>query len=157
MRYEEAASLRWIDVDFDKQVLHIREHGGFKPKTKNANRTIPISDRLLTELVDLKKNPYSTELVFATKSGGTITQHAAIYRCKKAAKQAGIERVAKLHKFRSSFASHLVQKGVKIQDVSKLLGHSSISETEIYAYLAPDDMHIQVNVICSVDIKITTK
>lgn len=49
--------------------------------------------------------------------------------------KAGIE-VAKLHKFRHTFASHLVQMGVKIQDVSKLLGHASIKETEVYAYLA---------------------
>lgn len=71
-------------------------------------------------------------------------------------RKAGIE-TAKLHKFRSSFASHLVIQGAMIQEVSKLLGHSSIRETEIYAHLAPDCMHSQVNLICHVNINITTK
>ena len=152
MRYDEAASLRWIDVDFEQNVLHVREREGFQPKTKNAIRSIPISDRLLRVLQELKEKPYSTTFVFATETGRKIPERTALTKCKAAAAKAGIE-VAKLHKFRSSFASHLVMKGVLIQDVSRLLGHHSISETEAaYAYLVPTGMKPQVNVICQVNI-----
>ncbi len=152
MRFNEAASLRWEDVDFKKRVLHVHERSDFDVKTPNANRTIPISERLYEELEKLRKEPYSEDFVFATKTGRQIPERTALDKCKKAAKKAGI-KVAKLHKFRHTFASHLVQMGVKIQDVSKLLGHSSIKETEVYAYLAPDGMHLQVNIICNVKIK----
>lgn len=104
------------------------------------------SDRGVVLVVD------SSFFVFATETGRKIPERTALAKCKAAAAKAGIER-AKLHKFRSSFASHLVMAGVLIQDVSRLLGHHSISETESgYAYLAPSQMKPQVNVICQVDI-----
>lgn len=152
MRYDEAASLRWIDVDFKQNLIHVRQRPGFQPKTKNAIRSIPISDRLLTMLKELEAKPYSETYVFATETGRKIPERTALAKCKAAAAKAGIER-ARLHLFRSSFASHLVMSGVLIQDVSRLLGHHSIKETEdAYAYLAPDRMKPQVNVICQVDI-----
>ena len=45
-----------------------------------------------------------------------------------------------LHKLRHTFASHLVQNGVDLYRVSKLLGHTSIKMTEIYAHLTPSDI-----------------
>ena len=114
--------------------------------------SIPISDRLLVVLTELKEKPYSETFVFATVTGRKIPERTALAKCKSAAAKAGIER-AKLHKCRSSFASHFVMSGVLIQDVSRLLGHHSISETEAaYAYLVPTGMKPQVNVICQVDI-----
>ncbi|MBN1448068.1 MAG: tyrosine-type recombinase/integrase [Bacteroidetes bacterium] len=84
-------------------------------------------------------------------------ERSGLAKCKAAGVKAGIER-AKLHKFRSSFASHLVMKGVLIQDVSRLWGHHSIKETEdVYAYLVPTGMKPPVNVICQVDIDGTKK
>ena len=46
-----------------------------------------------------------------------------------------------MHKLRHTFASQLVQNGVELYTVSKLLGHSSIQMTEIYAHLAPRTLH----------------
>jgi integrase/recombinase XerD len=112
---------------------------------------------LLAVLNELKEKPYSDTFVFATETGRKIPERTALTKCKAAAAKAGIERV-KLHKFRSSFASHQVMSGVLIQDVSRLLGHHSISETEAaYAYLSPSRMQPQVNVICQIDIKKTIK
>ncbi len=55
------------------------------------------------------------------------------------AKAAGVDSF--LHKLRHTFASQLVQNGVELYTVSKLLGHSSIQMTEIYAHLAPAHLH----------------
>lgn len=158
MRFNECATLRWEDVDFDARVLHVRTRPGFKPKTKHATRAIPMSDRLFEALQELRRKPYSETLVFATETGKKIPQTTALEKCKRAARDAGIERPVKVHMLRASFASHLTSRGALIQDVSRLLGHHSIQETEdAYAYLSPDRMHSQVNLICHVEINITIK
>ena len=48
-------------------------------------------------------------------------------------------KTGNIHTFRHTFASHLVQSGVSIYKVSKLLGHHSVKQTEIYAHLAPSE------------------
>ena len=158
MRFNECATLRWEDVDFDTRVVHLRTRPGFKPKTKHVTRAIPMSDRLFVALQELRRKPDSETLVFATETGKKIPQTTALEKCKRAAREAGIERPVKVHMLRASFASHLTSRGALIQDVSRLLGHHSIQETEdAYAYLSSDRMHSQVNLICHVDINITTK
>ncbi len=55
---------------------------------------------------------------------------------------------ATIHTLRHTFASRLVQAGVSIAKVSKLLGHSSVQTTEIYAHLAPNEVSVEaVNVL----------
>jgi site-specific recombinase XerD len=54
--------------------------------------------------------------------------------------QAGVENLTKLHTLRHTFASHLVMSGVDLLTVKKLMGHSDIQTTMIYAYLAPDHL-----------------
>ncbi|MBR2081500.1 MAG: tyrosine-type recombinase/integrase [Elusimicrobiaceae bacterium] len=58
---------------------------------------------------------------------------------KRIAKAAGVDSF--LHKLRHTFASQLVQNGVELYTVSKLLGHSSIQMTEIDAHLTPRTLH----------------
>ena len=52
--------------------------------------------------------------------------------------KAGFDPIYTFHSTRHTFASHLVQKGVSLYIVSKLLGHSDIKTTEIYAHLSPE-------------------
>ncbi|MCK5127302.1 MAG: tyrosine-type recombinase/integrase [candidate division Zixibacteria bacterium] len=56
------------------------------------------------------------------------------------AEKAGIKNLTKLHTLRHTFASHLVMKGVDLPTVVKLMGHSDIQTTMIYAHLAPDHL-----------------
>jgi len=56
------------------------------------------------------------------------------------AKKAGIDNFTQIHALRHTFASHLVMKGVDLPTVQKLMGHSDIQITMIYAHLAPNHL-----------------
>ena len=82
--------------------------------------------------------------VFCEKNGSQLKTKLR-ERLIRIAKQAGIEDLTKLHTLRHTFASHLVMKGVDLPTVQKLMGHSDIQTTMIYAHLAPDHLADAVN------------
>lgn len=67
--------------------------------------------------------------------------------CKAIATSAGINGRVFLHKFRHTFASHLIQNGVAVGAIQKPLGHSSIVETMVYAHLRTESLHNQVGIL----------
>ena len=70
-----------------------------------------------------------------------MNQQFISHKIKKIIKQAGINQQLNFHSLRHTFASWLVQAGVSIYEVSKLLGHSNIRTTEIYAHLEIGNLH----------------
>jgi site-specific recombinase XerD len=66
---------------------------------------------------------------------------------KKYIREVGLVEQFTFHSLRHTFASHLVQKGVSLYIVSKLLGHSDMKTTEIYAHLAPETFLDVVNIL----------
>ena len=70
----------------------------------------------------------------------------------EAIKKTGVKRTS-FHSLRHTFASWLVQKEVRIQAVSKLLGHSSIKTTEIYAHLNNENLRKSTDVLDKIDLE----
>ena len=155
MRKGELENLTWADVDLKRRQIRIEAKAHWKPKT--GERHIPISDSLLTLLKKLRKeweagekrgggkgtHPES-DLVFPLKP----TAHSHNYlrtELIKIAKKAELGDFTKLHTLRHTFASHLVMQGVDLTTVQKLLGHTDIEMTMIYAHLAPDHLSAAVN------------
>ena len=147
-RIEELAHLTWDNVDMKNKLIHIRARGEFKPKTEKSERTIPMNDILYDLIVQISSNKLSDIYPFCSIEGKILRERRLLDACKKYAGKAGITTKAKLHKFRSTFASHLVQSGVPLERVQELLGHSTITETQKhYAKLKTDMMHDDVNKI----------
>jgi len=145
MRKAELENLEWEDVDLKRRKIKIRRKEFWQPKT--GEREIPISDKLHKLLVRLKvSNDKSIEsnFVFPDSSGGIIRTKLR-ERLIRIAKEADIEGLTKLHTLRHTFASQLVMSGVDLPTVMKLMGHSDIQTTMIYAHLAPDHLADAVN------------
>ena len=134
LRRDELTNLTWADVDLQRRVVAVQAKDGWHPKDYEV-RHIPMAPRLheLLKSLPRKDNPW----VFSTSNDGPHLGHILSRDFRKLLKFCGIKG-ASLHTLRHTFASHLVMKGTDVYTVQKLLGHSSIKTTEIYAHLAPD-------------------
>lgn len=75
------------------------------------------------------------DYVFLNRRGKQLTRVMVFYVIKQAVKQAGITKNISPHTFRHSFATHLVEGGADLRAVQEMLGHESITTTEIYTHL----------------------
>jgi integrase/recombinase XerD len=108
----------------------------------NKERLIPISPRALkeTDLYLLDRNSLSIQsgnedVLFLNRRGKMLTRNMVFTIIKELAKDAGIQKSVSPHTFRHSFATHLVEGGADLRAVQEMLGHESITTTEIYTHL----------------------
>jgi len=149
MRLSELASLQWTAVDLASQVLHVCNSDVFTTKNRR-NRGIPMSDEVV-QLLTFRKDRAGSELVFNLK-GRRMTKDYISKKFKRYVRRSGLGERLHFHSLRHTFASWLVQDGVSIYEVQRLLGHSSIAVTETYSHLQPQALHHTVNrIFVSVD------
>lgn len=134
LRRGEIAQLRWVDVDFNNEQIYVA------PDKTERHRFVPMTVTLKKALEKAQKGP-KTEFVINIGYGAGKKRYTKDYLTsyyKQIARKAKVDSF--LHKLRHTYASQLVQNGVDLYSVSKLLGHSSVKMTEIYAHLVPDTL-----------------
>lgn len=136
LRNGEIINLTWKNLKLDSQNPRIIITSGEKWTTKTGNtRSIPLSKNA-QKIIENQKDKHK-EFVFTDEKGNPVTKDLPLKRIKKALKKIGLE--GNVHKFRHTFASHfMMKKAGTIYELSKLLGHTSIETTEIYAHLDPE-------------------
>ena len=144
MRRGELLNLRWSDVDLSRRVIQIQSNATFRTK-RGKQRAIPMSD-VAFNLMSSKAGRVTGEYVFTTK-GWKINGDHATKKLKKYVVDAKLPRGLHFHSLRHTFASWLVQSGVSLYEVQKLLGHSNIAVTQVYSHLQPEHLHDTVNKI----------
>ena len=135
LRRGEIVNLTWQDIDLSKKIITIQPKENWHPKTFEC-RDIPISQDLFKIL---QKQTNKKGFVALTEDNKPFTLAGIGSHFIKFTKKLGLK--GSLHTLRHTFASHLVQNGVDLYTVSKLLGHSSIKTTEIYAHLSPNTFY----------------
>jgi len=148
MSQEEILKLRWQSVDFFRKTITTR-----RQKTEKT-RTIPINHTALSLLKRrMKIKPLNgSDYIFFNNAGNMIDAGKLKRVFIKTVKEAEIINF-RFHDLRHTFATRLVQKGVDLYKVSKLLGHVDISTTQRYAHHYPESLRDGVEVLDKLSVK----
>lgn len=136
LRVSEVIGLELTNMYLDVGFIRVIGKG-------NKERLVPIGDeaaRYITLYKDtirchMKPAKGQENIVFLNKRGSSLSRVMIFYIIKEAAMQAGIEKNIHPHTLRHSFATHLVEGGADLRAVQEMLGHESITTTEIYTHL----------------------
>jgi integrase/recombinase XerD len=136
LRVSELIDLRLSNLFFDVGFIKVIGKG-------NKERLVPIGGEAIkfiqlymeTERVHIKPAPQQENFVFLNRRGKKLTRVMIFLLIKEFAAQAGIEKNISPHTFRHSFATHLLEGGADLRAIQDMLGHESITTTEIYTHL----------------------
>jgi site-specific recombinase XerD len=140
LRRGELLAMQWDWVDLSRRVLTVQNSAHFTTKNKRA-RVVPLCDEVLAVLLSRRERMSSEGGPVFHWHGQPLSEERVSRKLKTAIVKAGLPTGLHWHSLRHSFASWLVQGGVSLYQVGKLLGHSSTTVTEKYAHLVPSDMH----------------
>jgi len=139
LRVSELVTLQLSKLYLDLGFIRVRGKG-------DKERLVPIGDSAvdyinlyrLTTRQQIVPQKGKEDFLFLNKRGGPLSRVMVFYIIRDLAKAAGLQKTVSPHTFRHSFATHLIEGGADLRAVQEMLGHSSITTTEIYTHLDRD-------------------
>ncbi len=146
LRVSELVSLKITDLHLNEDYIKIVGKG-------NKERLVPIGKVAKKLILNYKQNTRShlkikkeaEDFLFLNRRGGRLSRVMVFYVIKDLAEKTGIKKTLGPHTFRHSFATHLVEGGADLRAVQEMLGHESITTTEIYTHL--DKQFLRDNIL----------
>lgn len=136
LRVSELVGLKVSDIIFETRTLRCRGKG-------NKERIVPIGEYALEVLQNYLEHDrerlrgkHKTEVLFLNSRGTALTRQGVWDILKKWAQTHGVQENIYPHKFRHSFATHLLDHGADLRSVQEMLGHADIATTQIYTHLS---------------------
>jgi integrase/recombinase XerD len=139
LRVSEAITLKISCLYFNNGFIRVIGKGNKErliPIGRDAIKFITIYVETIRTLQPIAKG--FEDFLFLNRFGKGLSRVMIFYIIKDAAKKAGISKTVSPHTFRHSFATHLVEGGADLRAVQEMLGHESITTTEIYTHLDRD-------------------
>ncbi len=131
LRVGEAVKIKIEDFDVNGKTLHVKNGKGSK------DRIVNLSEKFICDFMRfVNGKAYGYLFLSAHRIGNHISTRTAEKIVKNALRKASITKKAHPHTLRTSFATHLIENGIDISYVQKLLGHSRISTTQGYIRLS---------------------
>lgn len=135
LRVSELVNLELAKVYFDEQYVLVLGKG-------NKERIVPMDQTAIDAIMDylpdrnaLDIKPGEDHILFLNRRGHRLTRVMIFYIVRRLAELAGIRKTISPHTLRHSFATHLLEGGANLRAIQQMLGHESISTTEIYIHI----------------------
>jgi integrase/recombinase XerD len=141
LRVSELITLKISDLFFDEGFIKVTGKG-------DKQRFVPIGDATI-KYIELYRNeirvhqdinPIAKDTIFLNRRGKPLTRAMIFTIVKRLAVKAGIKKTISPHTFRHSFATHLLENGANLRAIQQMLGHESITTTEVYTHI--DKTHL---------------
>lgn len=136
LRVSELTTLKISDLHFDEGFISVVGKG-------NKQRLVPINP-VTQKYIELYKDevrihqkiaPKASDILFLNRRGNSLTRAMIFTIVRQLTEKAGIIKKISPHTFRHSFATHLLENGADLRAIQQMLGHESITTTEIYTHL----------------------
>lgn len=137
LRKSEGINLDVSDILFERKLLYVRKaknnYERYVPATKSNLRYL---EQWISNGRNLLLPEYSKETaLFISERGNRISEGMMYLRLKALEQKAGIQKEIGLHTLRHSIATHLLQKGMALENIALLLGHRCLDSTQIYTHI----------------------
>lgn len=132
LRRSEVTGLKVKDVDYFNGIVKVFGKG-------SKERLVPVTDAALQALktyLACRKNPQPDDALFLNKNGKPLSGDGLAYIFKNTAIAAHLARKVTPHSLRHSFATHLLNNGCDLRSLQEMLGHKSLSATQVYTHVS---------------------
>ncbi len=141
LRVSELIDLKISNINFKENYLKVDGKG-------DKTRFVPLAAytaKLLKEYISHVRSGYKInkkceDILFLNSRGSSMSRVIVFIIIKELTEKAGINKKISPHTFRHSFATHLLQNGADLRYIQEMLGHSSITTTEIYTHLKTEEL-----------------
>ena len=136
LRRSEVTNLKIRDIDFFNGLVKVFGKG-------RKERLVPVTQAALQALKDYlatRKNPQANEALFLNKNGTPLTGDGLAYIFKNTAIASHLARRVTPHSLRHSFATHLLGNGCDLRSLQEMLGHKSLSTTQVYTHVSLEQL-----------------
>jgi len=135
LRLSECINLKYSDLDMSERIGWVRMGKGAK------DRIFIISEIFGKDLQEyMQKTGHDGKSYIFSVNGRKMSPRGIQHAIKVSAERAGIEKPVHVHTLRHSFATHLLENGVDIRKIQKLLGHSNLQTTQIYTQVSSEEI-----------------
>ena len=142
LRVSELTELQISNINFKENYLKIQGKGDKVRFVPLADYTVDFIKNYINNIRSKQKiNPKHSDILFLNSRGAQISRQMVFLIIKEIVRKAGIQKNISPHTFRHSFATHLLQNGADLRFIQEMLGHSSITTTEIYTHLNTEELH----------------
>lgn len=135
VRVSELCSMNVSDIDFNTLAVHVTKGKGSKERTTYMNDLA--RTHLQTYLIDRKEDG---DILFYNKKKQRLNPGGVRHILNVIAERANVDNVHP-HRFRRTFATGLANRGMSVQDIQKLLGHTNMNTTMEYVHMNDDNVH----------------